>query len=228
MSVRPFNLKRYSQRQEGTPNAWQQDFDRNNPYRKRKPGDGLGYDRTRAGSEGTEGGPGDIAESALGVNQRHGSPAGPYPSGIKQNEDLGDKDSGYYAIPGSKNENTDPFNKRDEKDSEGIGNHQNGEGKGIDTGYGLLQHGDDFGRTNNSGDGIGGRQENPLGIHETVGRMMSGTQDGKFPFANPPSHGNAADNIRRDRGITPKQPIWNEVRKNTSSSIFRLVKQNIT
>ena len=172
---RPFNLKRFAQRQEGVPTTFQPDR-RPDPYRRPDKNKGEGKDLLRPGGEGSILGPPDMSSNSLGQTQRF-SPLGEPFVGVSQFEDPADK-------------NNDGENRLPEESLEGSPNDlssgaegQQGYGQGTETGHGLKGVGDDIGSGTGNVAGTAG-STSPLGVHDTIAREMNGVADNKVPTNN--------------------------------------------
>lgn len=147
-----FNFKRYKEARRGeeTPTAFQPQVMRGDPYKKtRHPGDGLGYNLTTPGSQGMPGEMPDIAAPEFG---RAWTAEAPDIPSVTNDDDANTRRN---KTP-TGHDPDDPF-------------RSNGEGDNSETEYGTGLS-TDFGQALMDDQEPGG--DSPMGIHETVGRMM--------------------------------------------------------
>jgi hypothetical protein len=170
---RPFNLKRFAQRQEGIPNTFQPDR-RRDPYKRPDKNKGEGKDMLTPGGEGGALGPPDMSSNSLGQNQRF-SPLGAPFVGVSQFEDPADSvNGGGNRLPEESLEGSPNNMSPGEQGSQGYA-------MGTETGHGLKGLGEDINTGIGNVAGTAG-SDSPLGIHDTIRRDLEGTRDRQVPF----------------------------------------------
>lgn len=146
-----FNFKRYKEARRGSepPTAFMPQVMRGDPYdRTRHPGDGEGYNLVTPGSQGLPGQQSDIAAPEFG---RAWTTEGPDIPSISKDDD---KNIGNNKTP-TGHDPDDPFRNNRDDNSE----TEYGTGLNTDFGQALMDDAEPGG-------------DSPMGIHETVGRMM--------------------------------------------------------